>query len=77
MLKVFLSSGYKRDEWSFDLALSAAESKSNGPSDVLYRLIAASILDENKMGELNANPQWQAIPSSALEPQRLVDRGVQ
>ncbi len=70
-LKTLLHVGYSRSPWNFDAMLAASFPKLTDLQAQLAGKLAAAILDESKLAELNAEPTWnlvQAIPLNAPWP---------
>ena len=60
-LKTLLQAGYARAPWSFDGMLTACLPKLTEEQGNLARKLAAAILDESKLAELNAEPSWRVV----------------
>ena len=66
-LKTLLQAGYERAPWSFDAMLAACLPKLHEKEHALARKLADAILDETKLPELNADPDWLAVQPIALD----------
>lgn len=60
-LKTLLQTGYTRAPWSFDSMLATCLPKLKEAEGALARKLAAAILDETKVAELDADPAWAAV----------------
>ncbi len=60
-LKTLLQGGYSRAPWSFDSMLAACLPKLSEEQGRLARHLAAAILDETKLADLDADPIWTAV----------------
>lgn len=70
-LKTLLQIGFERDQWTFDDMLATCVPKLTKEQGTLARKLAAAILDESKLPELEAEPSWrhvEAIPLDAPWP---------
>ena len=66
-LKTLLQTNYQRDTWSFETVLERASETLSLPSLVFYRALAAAILDETRVGDLDDFPEWKEIDPIAQE----------
>jgi len=60
-LKSLLQADYARSPWSFDRMLAACVPILSRDESALARKLAAAILDESKLAELDAEPTWNFI----------------
>ena len=65
-LKSLLQAGYTRLPWNFDHMLEACMPKLNKNESALARKLAAAILDETKLAELDSEPTWNLIQPTPL-----------
>ena len=79
-LKTLLEAGYSRYPWNFDAMLDYCAPQLPAEKGALARKLAAAILDESKLQELEGDPLWKKVeplpldpswPSEGAEPQKL------
>ena len=66
-LKTLLQAGYRRYPWNFDAMLAACLPKLTEEQGELARKLAAAILDEGKLAELEADPTWKKVQPIPLD----------
>ena len=66
-LKSLLQAGFVRSPWSFDAMLSACIPKLTDEQGKLAGKLAAALLDESKLAELDADPLWQQVQAIPLD----------
>jgi Tfp pilus assembly protein PilF len=66
-LKTILHAGFDRSQWTFDAMLEACVPKLTPEKVQFARKLAAAILDEAKLPELEADPLWQAVQPIPLD----------
>jgi Tfp pilus assembly protein PilF len=65
-LKTLLQAGYYRAPWNFDAMLAACIPKLTEEQGKLANKLAAAILDEAKVAELETEPSWQLVQAIPL-----------
>lgn len=66
-LKSLLTTGFERDNWSFDEVLILTQARLAEVDCLLYAALAAAILDADKVAELDAFSRWRDIAPIALD----------
>ena len=65
-LKTLLQGGFDRAPWNFDAMLAACLPKLTEEQGKLARKLAAAILDESKLAELESEPSWRLVQEIPL-----------
>lgn len=69
-LRTLIDSHFKRGSWSFDGVLEVAKEKLKPDDYDFLAAVAAAILDEDKVPELDKFPQWRDVEPVALDTLR-------
>jgi len=76
-LKWLLAHGYERDFWSLDDVLAGAAEKIPPEDMPFYTALAAAILDETKVAELQSFDRWQQIEPIPIDEPWDMEAGSQ
>jgi Tfp pilus assembly protein PilF len=67
-LKTLLQTGYHRYPWSFDNMLAGSLHKLTDVQGKLAQKLAAAILDDSSLADLNSDPVWNAVTALPINP---------